>query len=189
MEAEHTAGSLTVTVPLPPDAVIRDARPDELDAVADVIARAYAEYGPTEDSSPETEEAFRGYQKDILDVRGRAERGAVAIVAERDGRVIGTVTYYPPGVDKSASGWPEEIGAIRLLGVLPSERGNAVGRALTEESIRRTREAGAPAMGLHTTDLMGVARDMYERMGFVREPDNDFRESPELLIAAYRLEL
>ena len=77
-----------------------------------------------------------------------------------------------------------------MLGVLPSERGNAVGRALTEETIRRTREAaGAPAMGLHTTSLMAQARDMYERMGFVRIPDNDFRESPELLITAYRLEL
>ena len=83
MEAEHTAGSLTATVPLPPDVVIRDARPDELDAVADVIAQAYAEYGPAEGSSPETEEAFREYRKDIVDVRGRAERGAVAIVAER----------------------------------------------------------------------------------------------------------
>ncbi|MEX2556498.1 MAG: GNAT family N-acetyltransferase [Actinomycetota bacterium] len=176
-------------MPLPPDVVIRDARPDELDAVADVIAQAYAEYGPSEDSSVETHDAFRGYRKDIVDVRGRAERGAVAIVAERGGRVIGTVTYYPPGVDKSASGWPEEIGAIRLLGVLPPERGNAIGRALTEESIRRTRDAGAPAMGLHTTSLMAQAREMYERMGFVRTPENDFRESPELLITAYRLEL
>ena len=176
-------------MPLPPDVVIRDARPEELDAVADVIAQAYAEYGPAEGSSAETAEAFRGYRKDIIDVRGRAEHGAVAIVAEHGTRVIGTVTYYPPGVDKSASGWPDEIGAIRLLGVLPSERGNAIGRALTEESIRRTREAGAPAMGLHTTSLMARARDMYERMGFHRTPDNDFRESPELLITAYRLEL
>ena len=159
-------------MPLPPNVLIRDARPDELAAVADVIAQAYAQYGPEEDSSLETHEAFRGYRKDIIDVRGRAEQGAVA-----------------PGMDKSSSGWPEEIGAIRLLGVLPSERGNAIGRALTEETIRRTREAGAPAIGLHTTSLMGLARDMYERMGFVRTPDNDFRESPELLITAYRLEL
>ena len=176
-------------MPLPPDVVIRDARPDELDAVAGVIAQAYAEYGPAEGSSAETVEAFRGYREDIIDCRGRAKRGAVAIVAERAGRVIGTVTYFPPGVDKSSSGWPDEIGAIRLLGVLPSERGNAIGRALTEESIRRTREAGARAMGLHTTSLMARARGMYERMGFQRTPDNDFRESPELLITAYRLEL
>lgn len=176
-------------MPALPDVVIRDARPDELDVVADVIAQAYAQYGPSENSSPETHEAFRGYRKDITDVRGRADHGAVAIVAERGGRVVGTVTYYPPGIDKSSSGWPAEIGAIRLLGVLPSERENTIGRALTEETIRRTREAEAPALGLHTTGLMAIARDMYERMGFIRAPENDFRESPELLITAYRLEL
>ena len=79
--------------------------------------------------------------------------------------------------------------SIRLLRRASSERGNAVGRALTEESIRRTRYAGAPAIGLHTTSLMAWHATCTSGSGFVRTPGNDFRESPELLITAYRLEL
>jgi ribosomal protein S18 acetylase RimI-like enzyme len=122
-------------------------------------------------------------------VEERVDRGAVVIVAERNGRLLGAVTYYAPGVDKSEEGWPPEIAAMRLLAVLPSERGQGIGRGLTDETLGRGRSAAAPSFGLHTTDLMAIARDMYERMGFVRVPENDFWPAPDLLVAAYRLDL
>ena len=44
-------------------------------------------------------------------------------------------------------------------------------------------------LGLHTTEFIYIARAMYQRMGFVRAPQFDFRPVPELLVAAYRLNL
>ena len=176
-------------MPLPSDVTIRDARDDELDAVGLLTEEAYEEYMPGDEATAERRAAFDTYRMDIRDVRERVERGATVIVAERDGRLIGSATYYAPGVDKSEEGWPAEMAGMRLLGVLPAERGHGIGRALTDETLRRARSAGAPSFGLHTTELMAIARAMYERMGFVRVPENDFSPAPDLLVTAYRLEL
>lgn len=175
---------------LPPDVVIRDARNDELDAVGALTAEAYEEYMPDDSAPAERRRAFAEYREDIRHgVEERVTRGATVIVAERAGDLVGAVTYYAPGVGKSEEGWPSEIAAMRLLAVIPSERGRGIGRALTDETLGRARSAGAPAFGLHTTELMAIARDMYERLGFVRVPENDFTPAPDLVVTAYRLAL
>jgi ribosomal protein S18 acetylase RimI-like enzyme len=45
-------------------------------------------------------------------------------------------------------------------------RGHGLGRALTEECIRRALRDWAPIIALHTTAIMTVALPMYLRMGF-----------------------
>src|SRR6266850_792009 len=57
------------------------------------------------------------------------------------------------------------------------------------ECIRRARAGGASVLSLHTTDLMRVAKAMYERMGFVRAPELDFRPAPGVTIEGFRGEL
>jgi ribosomal protein S18 acetylase RimI-like enzyme len=52
------------------------------------------------------------------------------------------------------------------LVVDPPARGHGLGRALTEECIRRAQRDEAPIIGLHTTPIMTVALPMYLRMGF-----------------------
>ena len=167
---------------------IRDARDDELDKVADLISDSYAEYGPPAGTSPELAKAFEEYRIEQRDVRSRLAHSEL-IVAEDDGLLVGAVTYYPPGSDKTAEGWPHEYAAMRLLAVHPSARGKGVGRALTDETLRRAREKGATVFALHTTTVMAVARAMYERMGFVRYPENDFPITDDFVVMAYRLEL
>jgi len=75
-----------------------------------------------------------------------------------------------------------------VLGVLPEARGLGLGRSLVEHAIRRSRELSAVAVGLHTTEMMAVARAMYERMGFVRVPEYDFRPGT-MEVFAYRYDL
>ena len=58
-----------------------------------------------------------------------------------------------------------------------------------DECLRRSRLRGARYLGLHTTELMAVARGMYERMGFVRAPEFDFQPGPGVNVMAYRLDL
>ena len=164
--------------------VVRDARPDELPAIAALTLAAYAEYAVLMEPG-----AWRG-----LDgaVRGALAAGGVAerIVAERDGRLVGSVMLFPAAADAygdlaSAARWPE----LRLLAVAPEARAAGVGRLLVDECIRRARAAGASALGLHTSASMRAARALYLRMGFVRVPEDDFRPEGAELVEAYRLPL
>jgi hypothetical protein len=72
-------------------------------------------------------------------------------------------------------------------GPLGARRG--IGRALTQVCIERSVAKCVPAIGLHTTKEMAVAQSMYERMGFERAPEYDFRPGPTILVEAYRLML
>lgn len=97
------------------------------------------------------------------------------IVAENSVRLVGAVTFYPNSFPSDHGGWPAGWTGIRLLAVHPDARGMGIARVLMDECLRRSRLRSATALGLHTTELMGIARGMYARMGFVRVPEYDFR--------------
>jgi GNAT superfamily N-acetyltransferase len=162
---------------------LRDARTEELDTVADVMVAAYDEFIPPKPTGP-----WLAYRQEIRDVRSRLP-DATLIVAEQAGRILGAVTYYPDASRDGNARWPTNWAAIRLLGVHPHARGQGIGRLLTAECVRRAREAGRAAVGLHTTEFMAVARAMYERMGFIRARQFDFWPVPQLRVMAYRLDL
>ena len=171
------------------DADVRVAQSSEFDEARGILRAAYTEYEsrfPAENWVP--------YLADILDLEGRAEASQL-LIATREGRMVGCVSYFPPGAkasypsDAYSERWPDDWSAIRLLAVDPAARKGGIGKLLTEACIDRARSAGAPTMGLHTTAPMEVARRMYERMGFVREPRFDFRPGPTVLVEAYRLDL
>jgi len=106
-----------------------------------------------------------------------------------DGQLVGTVTLYLDAGHSSQGGWPNGWAGIRLLAVRPAYRGRGIGRALMQECVRRCRNQGIAAVGLHTTEMMDVARRMYEKMGFVRVPEFDFYPRPGVVVMAYRLDL
>ncbi len=166
------------------DLVIRDARPDERDAVRALTEAAYAEHATV--MAPAAWAGLAGAVRSGLASTAPSER----IVAERDGVLVGSVMLFPAEVrayDETSSqpGWPE----LRLLAVATDARGQGVGRALTEECIRRARHAGASALGLHTSASLRAAIRLYERMGFVRAPAFDFQPPGAELVEAFRLDL
>lgn len=163
--------------------VIRDARPEDRDAIRALTLQAYGEYASI--MEPDAWAGLSGALRTGLEADG-AER----IVAERGGRVLGSVALFPPSADAypgetGPAGWPE----LRLLAVAPEARGQGVGQALVEECARRARRMGASELGLHTSRSMAAAMRMYLRMGFVRAPDLDFRPPGAELVEAYRLPL
>jgi len=168
---------------------VRIAREPAIEDVRSVLAEAYRQY---ERSFPP--ENWTRYLADILDIEARADVSEL-LVAEREGEVIGCVSYYPPGAEilypseTFSERWPPEWAAIRLLAVDPSARHGGVGRTLTEACIERSRAQRATAVGLHTTKEMEVARAMYERLGFERAPAYDFHPAPTISVEAYRLML
>jgi len=161
---------------------IRNARTEELGQAAQVISEAYRQY-----SAIIPPEHWEPYLSNLTDVGSRLDK-AELIVAEEGGGILGAVTFFPKG-SASEEGWPGDYSGIRILAVLPDQRGRGLGRLLTEECIRRSRALGVRYVGLHTTEFMSVAKAMYERMGFERIPEFDFKPAPHVVVMAYRLEL
>jgi len=165
-------------------AVIRDMRHAESDAVRTVVLSAYREYAAIMPAP-----LWTGYRRQLLatlEAAGPVER----IVAEREGSIVGSVLLFPPAtVAYGAAAVSSEYPEVRLLAVIPEARTHGIGLALMEECARRARRAGAAALGLHTTDIMRAAVRMYERLGYVRVPAQDFSPVTGVLIKGYRLDL
>ncbi len=159
---------------------IREARDQELDAAAAIIAAAYEQYRP---SIPP--DAWEGYRRDMMDVRTRLASSKLLVAESGGGQLAGCVTYFP----NASEPWPPQGAYFRLLAVAPAGRGLGLGRLLTEACVERAKAEGKRYIGLHTTTLMEVARAMYERMGFVRLPEADFHPIPGVTVMAYRLDL
>jgi ribosomal protein S18 acetylase RimI-like enzyme len=158
---------------------VRRLAQDEITAMSNILLAAYEEYFPADPVSKDEREAWSNYRDDIADVAGRME------------------TYYPPGTldfqhsETAEVTTPTDWAGIRLLGVHPSARGLGIGRLLMTTAIEMAKEAGASQMALHTTDDMEIARGMYERTGFVRDPAFDFYPvaGSDFVVVAYRLAL
>jgi ribosomal protein S18 acetylase RimI-like enzyme len=161
---------------------IRNARPSELTEVSFLLRDAYQQY---ENCLPP--DVWKYYLEDIMDVRSRLDASEL-IVATVGGHLAGTVTLYSD-ILRLQGDWLNGWASIRLLAVHPANRRLGIGRALMEECVCRCRERSVSVIGLHTTEIMDVARKMYEQMGFVRAPEFDFHPAPGRIVMAYRLDL
>ena len=160
------------------DVTIREARDDELDIVASVVVDAYGEYAAR--MSPD---AWSSFAQDIANVRGRL-LDARLFVALRGEQIVGAITYYQDW--RGAQG---DASAVRLLAVPPKERGTGVGRALMEHAIEAARRRNKNRLVLTTTQEMEGARDLYEKLGFVRDSALDHEPAPGVRAEGYALKL
>ena len=124
-----------------------------------------------------TAEAYRRLVRDqaylsrIADVADRAARTLI-LVAVEDGAIVGSLTLeLTTRVNPNDDPLEDHRAHIRMLGVIPDAQGRGIGRALMLEAESRARVAGKTEMTLHTTELMGAARAMYEALGYTRMPD------------------
>jgi GNAT superfamily N-acetyltransferase len=158
------------------DVTIRLATDEELDTVASLIVDAFAEHAAH--MSPD---AWSTYANEIANVWGRRQ-DAELLVADAAGVIVGSVTMY--------MGWrgaQEGTARVSLLAVLPDQRGAGVGRKLMESCVERARDAGKHRLVMTTTQEMVVARELTERMGFVREPGLDTEPAPGVRYQGYAL--
>jgi ribosomal protein S18 acetylase RimI-like enzyme len=182
---------------------IRNARHDELEALGALVQASYAEFEP---GYPP--ESWQRYYTMLGEVAAHFERSEI-IVAERvpspaghsatdrasapgagdSPALVGTVTFYPDGSLSGQGEWPHGWAGVLRLGVLPGYRGLGLGRALVDECVRRCHQRGIETLALHTTEWMAVARGMYERMGFQRDPAFDFIPRSGVYAFGYKLRL
>ncbi|WP_030207239.1 GNAT family N-acetyltransferase [Streptomyces sp. NRRL S-87] len=164
------------------DIAIREARPDEYAELGEITAQTYRGDGLLDQN--ETDYYFNV----LRDVAGRAAHGEI-LVAVLDERVIGGVTFAPPGsplADIAGEGEAE----FRMLAVAREGRGRGAGEALVRACIDRARAIeGVTRLVMSTQPAMQGAQRLYERLGFVRSPERDWSPVPGLGLLTYGLEL
>jgi GNAT superfamily N-acetyltransferase len=152
---------------------IRLASGQELDELGTLVSDSFAVF---RDILPP--HIFGPYVGDACDLVDRYAEASVAVL-EREGRLVGTVTYYAEAA-REGMGWPPGLAGLRTLAVASSAQGHGYGRALCEWCIRRAHEQGADALALHTAAFMTSACNLYERLGFERRPSYDLFASDVL---------
>jgi len=159
---------------------VRQVRPKEHDALAALTVSAYRRLlGDDIDG---------GYADELADVAGRAAVVDVLVALGDDGRLQGGITYIPgPGPMAWFDG-PHEAG-MRMLAVDPAAQGRGVGARLVAACVTRATVAGKTQLLLHTTASMTAAHRLYERAGFLRDPQRDKVLDGGLLLLAYVLDL
>ena len=112
------------------------------------------------------------------DAELEAVEAALTAAAAGSGRLV--LVEGPAGKGKTAllaaARHRARRAGIRVLAVPPRHRGLGIGRRLTAACIELAREEGAAGIGLMTTEMMAVAKGMYERMGFeqMKEYQTDY---------------
>jgi ribosomal protein S18 acetylase RimI-like enzyme len=158
--------------------LIRDAAPDELDAIERLVKTAYLEFQPL---MPEF-----AWSKWLASIEAAIHSGAgMLVVAEQGGEIQGAVKFFPDASQAAQGQWPPGAALIRLLAVWPRTRGQGYGTLLTKECLRRARALKIPTVFLYTGTFMLVAQHIYEKLGFRRVPELDRDPGP----IAYRLDL
>jgi GNAT superfamily N-acetyltransferase len=143
-----------------PPVLIRDLRSgDSLDELTVIIHAAYKRLGDLGLN-------YTAVDQDASVTRARAELGQ-CLVAEIEGRLVGTVTWYGPG-GGGACDWYRrpEVAAFGQLAVNPDHQGRGIGSNLIAEVERRARQAGAFELALDTAEPAQHLVDYYARLGY-----------------------
>ena len=158
-----------------PAVEVREARAAEHEAIGELTAATYLSEGY----------AGEDYAVHLRDVTGRAAH-AVVLAGLVDGQLAGSVTVATRG-GPYAEGQPAGTAVIRMLVTDPAFRGAGVGTALVQAALARARADRCSEVRLSTQATMTAAHRVYERLGFVRTPERDWRPVPDLELLTYSL--
>ncbi|MDJ0635806.1 MAG: GNAT family N-acetyltransferase [Xenococcaceae cyanobacterium MO_188.B29] len=144
--------------------ITRDAVQQDFKQIAQISVEAYRQY-----AEALTPENWSKMAANLANVANTANLASL-IVAEENNHIFGSIAYYAPG-KSSLKIFPVEWASIRLLAVSPAYRGKGIGQLLVQECIQRAKKDNAPAIGIHTSELMTIARKMYPKMGFQQDKE------------------
>jgi GNAT superfamily N-acetyltransferase len=148
--------------------VLRALESGEIAALTDLLHRAYAPL------------AARGlrylatWQDEATTVR-RLE-GGDCIVAADDDRIVGTITWHPPG-GGGGTAWSErdDVATFQQFCVEPDRQREGIASMLLDEVERRARLAGARELSCDTAEPATDLIAWYERRGFRTVGSVDWR--------------
>ena len=167
---------------------VRNARPDEFEEIGKLMVKVYSQLEgfPKQSEQP-------SYYKMLLNIGEFAHKPdtELLVAVSPEGNIAGGVVYFSDMKYYGSGGTAtteKNAAGFRLLAVDPAARGLGIGKLLTQECIRKAREANLSQMIIHSTKAMEVAWKMYEAMGFKRSEDLDFMQE-KLPVFGFRLRL
>jgi ribosomal protein S18 acetylase RimI-like enzyme len=140
---------------VPEGYAIREATPDDYQAVHDVVEDAFLEWSVRE----------REPLDDFLAVTVRRpghEPWMLRVVTDPSGEIVGTAIVV---MAEDESGQVME-GYVERLAVRKDQRGQGLAQALLVDAFEQARQHGAPRSGLSTDSRTG-ALSLYEKVGMV----------------------
>jgi ribosomal protein S18 acetylase RimI-like enzyme len=158
---------------------IRLAEPEECVAAGELTLAAYR-LGEVD--------ADDGYASVLLDAPRRAREAELYVGLDADGQLVATVTLAPTDTEWSEIARHGEI-EVRMLAVAPQAWGRGIAAQMMRFVIASACDRGFDAIVLLVVEDNPAAHHLYQRLGFHRIPDRDWRPWPELLLMAYRLPL
>lgn len=122
------------------------------------LGRIIALHGEVYDVLPGFGLAFEAYvgqtiAEFVLDAN---TRGRIWLV-ERNGILIGCTAVVLRD---------QQVGQVRWVVVVPSARGQGIGKNLMHRAIQYCRDEDCRTMALETTDGLAASRGLYEKLGF-----------------------
>jgi GNAT superfamily N-acetyltransferase len=115
----------------------------------------------------------------------------VLVALSEDAEILGGVVYFSDMKQYGSGGTAAKVkgaSGTRLLAVSPDARKQGIGKALTFHCIHLAKQSDNDQVILHTTKSMQVAWKMYEKLGFERSEDLDFKQA-DLPVYGFRLHL
>jgi len=166
--------------------IVREAENDEFAEVGSLMVDVYSQL----EGFPKKEEQPNYYNTlaNVGEFTLKPKVKLLVAVSERntiDGAVVyfGDMQYYGSGgsatKEKNAAGF-------RLLAVSHEARGKGIGKLLTRYCIDLAKEESQQQLIIHSTKAMKIAWSMYEKLGFKRSEDLDFKQA-ELQVYGFRL--
>lgn len=164
---------------------IRNPKKEELAFIRDQRVRAY------EDHVAKIPQGHWQELKKAILSEVDTDPGVDLIVAEYDGKLVGSVALFPAKIDAYDGKVAElDYPEIRMLAVAREARGKGADKSLIHECIKRAKAKGYQSIGLHTGEFMHDARMLYENLGFARVPEYDFVPAEDgIKVLAFRLSL
>jgi ribosomal protein S18 acetylase RimI-like enzyme len=163
-ELERRLADGTPELQLRDDVHVRLVRSDEVEAVVELVVRAYT-------SDFELNDAYRS---DIAAVAERARDHQVWVATDAStGALLGTASTPVAGGVISPLARPGELD-FRFLGVAAEARRRGVGEVLVEHVLRLARIRGLDRVVLNTGPDMVSAQRLYERLGFERLYEREY---------------
>mgnify|MGYP000140746606 CR=1 FL=1 len=157
-----------------------------------VVRRAASDEG--EEIGLLTLAAYRGdrvvdeeYAKELGDGTARV-RDAHVLVAFAGLRMVGSVTLAESGTPFAEIAEPGEL-EVRMLGVDPAARRLGIADRLMDAAEQRARDRSLAGVVLSTAPHMTAAHALYERRGYLPQPQRNWHVDDDLLLLAYRLAL
>lgn len=167
---------------------IRNARPDEFVEIGQLMVQVYSQLEgfPKPNEQP-------AYYKMLANIGALTQKPGVELLVavSQDGKIAGGVVYFSDMQYYGSGGTAtheKKASGFRLLAVDPAARGQGIGKLLSKECISKARVLQQDHVVIHSTRAMQVAWKMYEKLGFERAEDLDFKQE-KLPVFGFRLKL